>query len=119
MSLRVISAGISMAKTWHAVCYREGQEERNMAHETKTNHDRLYDVLTIPCNSDGAPCNLAAERCYMTQAQIHDAVMYPLYKGYSRYVEPGTWNNGHNVIRVATYDEAGVLYELLVIGRAS
>jgi hypothetical protein len=82
-----------------------------------TSPARLYDVLTIPCNSDGSPCNLAAERGYMTQAQLHEAVMYPLYKGYTRSVVHT--NPDQRAIWVMTYDEVGVLYELLVVGRAS
>ncbi len=80
------------------------------------NPARLYDVLTIPCNSDGDPCNLAAERGYMTQAQLHDAVMFPLYKGYRRAI---VHTSGPlRAIHVQTYDEAGILYEILVVGRA-
>jgi hypothetical protein len=92
------------------------ETETAWAQETNLDGVRLYDTLTIPCNSDGAPCNLAAELGYMTQAQLHEAVMYPLYKGYSRDIN---WDGLRGKIRVATYDESGVLYELLVIGRAS
>jgi hypothetical protein len=82
-----------------------------------TTTDRLYDVLTIPCNSDGMPLNLAAEREYLPQAELHARVMAPLALGYRRAI---VHTSGPlQAIHVQTYDEAGVLYELLVIGRAS
>jgi hypothetical protein len=116
MPLRVISWTIRMAETWHGVCYREGQEERNMAHEAQNTPARLYDTLTIPCNSDGAPLNLAAEREHITQEELHARVMAPLAPGYRRSVVHTC--SDQRAIWVMTYDEAGGLYELLIIGRA-
>jgi hypothetical protein len=76
-----------------------------------TTTDRLYDVLTVPCNSDGAPLNLASEREYITQDELHARVMAPLAPGYRRAI---VHTSGPlQAIHVQTYDESGVLYELL------
>ncbi len=81
-----------------------------------TNTDRLYDVLTIPHDSDGMPLNLAAEREYVTQADLHERVMSPLAPGYRRAI---VHTSGPlKAIHVQTYDDSGILYELLVIWRA-
>lgn len=72
----------------------------------------LYDLLTVPCDSNGNEIDSAAEVETITQTDLHSRVMTTLYHGYTRDITP---MNG--AIAVITRDDDGVPYEVMVINR--